>query len=60
MEPALDQGTGTRTVGVAVQVQGVNRVRALLGLATAVAQVVVGSSDGGGGSELGGGGGKAF
>ena len=33
MEPALDQGTGTRAVGAAVQVQGANRVRALLGLA---------------------------
>ena len=50
MEPALDQGTGTRAVGAAVQVQGANRVRALLGLATTVAQVVAGSGDGGGGS----------
>ena len=33
MEPALDQGTGMRAVGAAVQVQGANRVRALLGLA---------------------------
>ena len=39
MEPALDQGMGTRAVGVAVQVQGTNRVRALQGLAAAVAQV---------------------
>ena len=67
MEPALDQDTGTRAVGVAVQVQGANRVRALLGLAAAVAQVVAGSGDGSGGSrrqgtagaELGWGG-KAF
>ena len=50
MEPALDQGTGTHVVGVAVQVQGANRVRALLGLAAAVAQVVAGSGDYGGGS----------
>ena len=50
MEPALDQGTGTRAVGDAVQVQGANRMRALLRLAAAVAQVVAGSGDGGGGS----------
>ena len=57
MEPALDQGTGTRAVGVAVQVQGANRV---LGLAAAMAQEVVKSGDDGGGSKLGGGGGVAF
>ena len=39
MEPALDQGTGTHVVRAAVQVQGANRVRALLGLAAMVAKV---------------------
>ena len=34
MESALDQGTGTRAVGAAVQVQGANRGRSLLGLTT--------------------------
>ena len=64
MEPALDQGTGTHAVGVAVQVQGANKVRALLVLAATVVQVVAGSGDDGGGSgrqgtigsQLGGGG----
>ena len=50
MEPVLDHGKGTLAVGVAVQVQSANRVRALLGLAAVVAQVVAGSCDGGGGS----------